>query len=310
MINPNLKAKDRIFEELPQQLKELMRKHLLTEEEHLNVLNEIKKKSYDGKFPVEHPKFIIVLGQTGAGKSNLTASITTQDSNLVVIDSDKYKEYRLDSPEIQKKHLVEYAYLTAPDAYQHRDEMIYDTMKNKYNILMEVATSEKQGMFIDIDKEIRARGYDVEIAVLGVSQINSLLSIHERYESQITLGLSTAKLTSVSRHDDSFTSLSKCVRSIDESDVDISVYQRGERLPYTPKKIYSSTDGKKRFQSAIEALNYVQEQDKKKTIAGFTQRFSIVQQQMLTRNAPKEQRQQLGLVLDRYEEEKNKDFNR
>ena len=54
MINPNLKVADRIFENLPAPLKELMREHLLTEEEHEKVLEVIKGWSYRNKKTSEH----------------------------------------------------------------------------------------------------------------------------------------------------------------------------------------------------------------------------------------------------------------
>ena len=306
MINPNLKAKDRIHDNLPEDLKKLMRDHLLSDEDHMKVLKDIKDKSYKGKSAVEHPKYVIVLGQTGAGKSNLTTSLISSDDNIVVIDTDKYKGYREDSSKIQEEYLVEYAYLTAPDAYLHRDEMIYDAMSKKYNILMECATSEKEGMFVNLDR-IREKGYEVEIAVLGVSSINSLLSIHERYESQIDLNLSSAKLTSIRRHDDSYTSLRKCVKTINENEINVSVFKRGVEFPYKPQKIYTSKDEIKRYASAIDALDFAQLQDKRNTMFNFNQRYAIVQQQMLRRNAPIQQLNQLNEVLNRFNEEKEKE---
>lgn len=60
MINPKIRAKDRIHDELPEDLKEMMRKHILPEKEHMEVLKNIMDKSYRGKSPVSSPKFIIV----------------------------------------------------------------------------------------------------------------------------------------------------------------------------------------------------------------------------------------------------------
>lgn len=207
MINPKIRAKDRIYSELPDQLKQLMQRYVLTEEEHLRILEDIKEESYKGKETVANPEFIIVLGQTGSGKSNLTSKIyRSRQNNLVIIDSDKYKEYRGDNEELRKKYLVEYAFLTAPDSYLHRDEMLVDAMSKKYNILMECAPSKKDGLFIDIEK-LQKNGYKVQVCALGVSSLNSLLSVHERYESNMLLNRSAAKLTSINRHDDSFASI-------------------------------------------------------------------------------------------------------
>lgn len=151
MINPNVRAKDRIYSELPEELKALMRKYILSEDEHNLILQDIKKQSYANKKPVSNPTFYIVTGQTGSGKSNLTSYLYSKEENVVVIDSDKYKAYRPDSQEILDEHLAEYAFLTAPDSYLHRDEMIVDAIKSKYNILMECATSEKEGLFVNTE---------------------------------------------------------------------------------------------------------------------------------------------------------------
>lgn len=136
MINPRLRAIDRIHDNLPEDLKARMREHILPEEVHQEILKNIMKASYEGKSPVGKPKFIMVVGQTGSGKSNLTASLYASDSNMVVIDSDKYKGFRPDSEEIQRNHQTEYAFLTAPDSYWHRDQMLVDAISKKYNILM------------------------------------------------------------------------------------------------------------------------------------------------------------------------------
>lgn len=303
MIDPKLKAEDRIYKNLPENLQKLMRENLLTEEEHEKVLQDIKDASYFKKSkiePPEKPKYVIVLGQTGAGKSHLTEYITKQNPNIVIIDSDKYKGYREDSDDIQREHLVEYAYLTAPDAYWHRDQMIYDAMENRYNILMECATTEKDGMFIDTEK-IMQMGYDVEIVALGVSDINSLISIHERYEDQIKNGYVAAKLTSIARHDDSYTSLIKCIRNLDEKRVKVSIYERGKGFPFTPKEIYHTGSEERRFESAIDAMQYAQAQDRTATIAEFPTRYSVVSQRMISRGAPIEQINQLNEVLARYQ---------
>lgn len=184
MINPNVRAKDRIYSELPEELKALMRKYILSEDEHNLILQDIKKQSYANKKPVSNPTFYIVTGQTGSGKSNLTSYLYSKEENVVVIDSDKYKAYRPDSQEILDEHLAEYAFLTAPDSYLHRDEMIVDAIKSKYNILMECATSEKEGLFVNTEI-LKKAGYNVEIHALGVSSLNSVMSAHERYEALI-----------------------------------------------------------------------------------------------------------------------------
>ena len=60
MINPNLRAKDRIYSELPENLKTLMKQYILSEDEHNIILQDIKKQSYANKKPEANPTFYIV----------------------------------------------------------------------------------------------------------------------------------------------------------------------------------------------------------------------------------------------------------
>ncbi len=298
MIDSRIKAKDRIYKELPENIKKLMEQYILPRKEHERILDDIKKQSYYGKRTEKHPKFIIVAGQTGSGKSNLTSLIYTKNSNLIIIDSDKYKAYRSDNSEILRDHFAEYAFLTAPDSYLHRDEMIEDAMKYKFNILMECATSEKDKLFVDV-QEIQKAGYSVELHVLGVSSLNSAISVHERYEALIKLNLNTAKLTGLRRHDDSFNSLISAV--LDNKDVEINIYKRGKKYPYEPELVYSPNNKNRRFSCPAEALLYTQRQDLKETIPTVESRCEIIKKQMKARQAPENQVRQLAEIKKRYE---------
>lgn len=308
-IDPRKRAKERIDPNLKSWLKKLMEKYILSEEEHKAILEDIKKASYEGKTKVENPKFIIVLAQTGAGKSNLTSSIYSNDDNLVIIDSDKYKAYRHDNKDILRDHFAEYAYLTAPDAYLHRDEMLKDAM-SKYNILIECAPSGKDGLFVDIDR-IQQAGYTVEIHVLGVSSLNSSLSVHERYEDLLERNSNVAKLTSLDRHDDSFTSLNEAVKeNQNKKNVKICVYKRGENGKSAPEKVYDSSNDDKRFSCAYEALQYTQNCDLDKTMEQASTRIGKLKDKMIARMAPANQIMQLLKILGRYEEIQKKRADR
>lgn len=307
MINPKIRAKDRIYSELPEELKILMEKYVLTEEEHLKILEDIKEKSYAGKTPVDNPEFTLVVGQTGSGKSNLTSAIYRKKDNMVIIDPDNYKAYRSDNDEIRKNYLVQYAFLTAPDSYLHRDEMIVDAMSKRYNILMEMAPSRKDGLFVDID-ELQKQGYKVEICILGVSSLNSLLSVHERYEANMLLNKTSAKLTSINRHDDSFEATNNVIRDVQKNpQCAINVYERGREYPFMPDMIYSSNSDERRFSCPLEALMFAQQNDYRLAVPTFEKRYKTIESQMDNRNAPEEQRKQLEEVKARYDKEKSKD---
>ena len=220
---------------------------------------------------------------------------------MVIIDSDKYKAYRPDSQEILDDHLAEYAFLTAPDSYLHRDEMVVDAIKSKYNILMECAPSEKEGLAVNTDI-LKRIGYTVEIHALGVSTLNSVISAHERYEALLELNDNAAKLTSIERHDDSYNSLNKIIKEEQrKKGIEIKVYKRGEQRPFLPEKIYDSEDTIKRYSCAYEALLEAQSGDLQKTLPTFEKRYNVLVNQMEIRKAPQKQKEQLNQIKQRYE---------
>lgn len=297
MINPKIRAKDRIYKNLPVDLQELMRKYVLSEKIHNQVLENIKEQSYFQKTPSKKPKFIIVAGQTGSGKSNLTSYLMSIDNNLVSIDSDRYKAYRPDNDEIMRNHFEKYAYLTAPDCYLHRDEMVVDSLKSKYNIIMDCAPSKKDGLFVDIDW-IKSFGYEVEIHTLAVSAINSTLSVHERYEALLELNCKSAKLTSIERHNDSYDGLiDSIMKEQNNKDISIYVYKRGKERPYTPVLVYDSLNSQN-FSCPLEAIVYTQINDIKQTLPTAIDRYNLIYEQMKNRKAPQSQFEQLKLVKE------------
>ena len=180
--------------------------------------------------------------------------------------------------------------------------MLVDAIKSKYNILMECATSEKEGLFVNTEVLKRA-GYNVEIHILGVSSLNSAMSAHERYEALLEINDNAAKLTSIERHDDSYNSLGKTIMEEQrKKGVKINVYKRGTKRPFIPEEIYNQTDKKLRYSCPYEALIDAQSQDLQKTLPTFEKRYNILLNQMEIRQAPQKQIDQLEKIKQRYEQ--------
>lgn len=302
-------VKDTISQELPPYLKTLVASYVLPEQTHAQILEQIKKDSYQGKVPQKVPKFIIVLGQTGSGKTNLTNMLIASDPNIVLIDSDKYKAYRPDNEEILKNHLTVYSELTRPDGMRHRDEMVIDTMKLKYNILFECAPCTKEGFYVD-PLLIKKAGYQIEMHVLAVSNYNSLLSIHERYEHQIESKYECAKLTGIQRHDDAFNSLISCVEQAQkDKDIQIFVYQRGNKPTYQPQLSFSTEDLSIKPKDAVEHIKSIHNRDTIEALTSFHGRYNTIVKKMDERKAPESQRNQLNIIKQRFYEKMAKVFS-
>ena len=281
-------------------MRDLMQEYLLSDEEYLKTFFYVMAITFYNKVPVENPEIAIVAAQTGSGKSNLTAKLLRKNDNYIFVDSDKYKHFRFDAQEIAKRYPVIYPHLTASDGYDHAADIYEYAIDKKYNIIKESAPSTKKGL-VDLDRNVlKAKNYRISVHILAVGELNSLLSVHERYELQIIHGLKTAKLTGIPRHDESYNVLIQNVKDI-EPDKDISsinIYVRGiNEEGYNPKRIYPSD----KFASTEEAIISARKIDNEKTIKEFEPRYSLVLEEMNKRNAPQAQYEQLEKIRERWE---------
>ena len=269
----------------------------LTPEDYQRTLEKIRAFCFTGKFPVDEPIFHVVTSQTGGGKSGLTASILKHNPNIPVIDSDAYKAFNPKKEKIAILYPTLYGHFTGLDAYMHRDDIFNDIIQNRYNGLIEMAPSVKDGLFIDIDRLI-AEGYKVVVNVLAVSRINSMLSIHERYEGQIEALMDAPKLTDFRRANDSYDAVSVVLEDIlKKPEIDVIVWRRGTAAEnvdknYVPEPVIVTTDRNQ----ALKALEDARKEDEQKTLLTARSRLEVLKSQMEARNAPTEQRAQLSAV--------------
>lgn len=280
------------------EIEEMMIEYALTPEEHQIALEKTRQYCFAGKHPVAEPKIFVVVAQTGGGKSSLTARILKDNPNTVVIDSDAFKAFNPLKDEIVQKYPSLYGYLTRVDAYMHRDE-VYEEAKNKgYNILIETAPSTKDPLFCVHPKELHERGYIIEEDILAVSEINSLISVHERFEGQIESKMDSPKLTELKRARDSYSSVEIVLNEAINTDyINVNLWKRGKASPeagevFMPSPEFITSDKSIMLQEFKKA----REEDQKKTLLTAEKRIKAVKKQMEQRNAPTEQRAQLSQI--------------
>ena len=297
--------KTRISDSVKPEVAQNMLDFALSEEEHARALDRVAAYCFNKKSPSAKPTIYLVVAQTGAGKSNLSMSIQRNNNNVVLIDSDAFKAFNPLKDMIISYDPTHYGFLTGLDAYLHRDEVYDYAIKNGYDILIEVAPSTKDRLFsIDFD-QLKEHGYNVEAHCLAVSEINSLLSVHERYETQIKNGMEAPKLTDLKRAIDSYNAVELILEDLLTLGCEnINVYRRAD-LKNLPKDVpvleaptLISTDPA----VAMETLREVRKQDHDKTLAEALERIEDVENKMKARKAPQSQ-------FDQFEEIKKKVFN-
>ena len=290
--------KTRISPNVKPEIAKLMIEYALDPEEHSKTYQKIHDYVFERKTPDPNPKIFLVISQTGGGKSGLTSQIMEKYPNTVVIDSDAFKAFNPRRKEITEKYPTLYGYLTGIDAYLHRDEIYNEALEKGYNVLIEIAPSIKERLFnIDFD-ELEKYGYQVHANVLAVSKINSLLSVHERFEGQIEAKMDSPKLTDLKRAIESYDAVELVLKDlIDMKDINLSLWKRnpdgevleGEEMPRS-KFI---TDDKL---EALECLKEARKEDEELTIKTAQERIDLVKKQMRERKAPVEQRAQFEKI--------------
>lgn len=282
--------KPRISPKVKPEVASLMIDYALSEEEHYRVLQKIMDNCFRNKKPVdravERPKAFLVIAQTGAGKSNLTSAIYKNNGNTIVIDSDEFKAFNPNKDEIKEKYPQYYGHLTGLDAYLHRDEVYAEALQKGYNILIEVAPSPNELLFNINFEELAHFGYDIEAYILAVSEENSLLSIHERFEGQIEANMQSPKLTDFNRARESFNAVEIVIKDllIKHPEVSINLLKRAvitgneEELP---EPVFITDDKSILLAEYREAVD----EDRDLTMQEADERIAKVKAQMEKRGA-------------------------
>ena len=199
----------KIAPHIPQPLAQQMLDFCLSPIYHHIALNNIKKHFLSNLSPSTAPNIHIILGQTGAGKSTLAQQLLNIFPNTLPLDSDLYKQYNPLSNAILKYSPTYYGHLTGIDSYLHRQALLSTAIDKRYNILIQRAPSQKNLLNGINLKKLHSANYHIHLHILAVSLPNALLSIHERYEYQISQKHAITKLSDLNRALDSYNYLTK-----------------------------------------------------------------------------------------------------
>lgn len=211
-----------------------------------------------------------------------------------MIESELFKTFNPKQKEILKKYPTLYGHLTGLDSILHKEEIFKSAIEKKYNILMALATSAQNKDFSFYLNEPLKSGYEIEINIIAVSNINSLLSIHERYEKQLNENYNSPKLSDLSRAINSFEATKPSLEYlINLPYIKINIWKRNTFNFRTPTPPIFLTNDKN---LVLETYQNAVIQDEIKTISNADERIEKIYQSMKNRTAPKEQFEQFEKV--------------
>ena len=288
-----------ITNNIDENLKRKMLDSRLSDEDYLSTLFMAMGDVFYNKEKSNHPTALILLSQTGAGKTYLRTLLLQQNPNAVVINSDQYKKFRPDSDSILESDPTHFGALTGIDSYDHASNITNFAIENSYDILIECAPSLQQGM-IGVDLELlKNAGYDTQFHVMAVGDLISSLAVHLRYEHELALEKvsGNAKLTDLKRHNESYFALEKIIKNLTPESV--SIYRRGtEKENYYPVKIAD------KYKTPIEILRDTRRKSNELYVktGGFKRDYRLIKYSMEHRKAPHLQQNQLKEIYRMYQE--------
>lgn len=303
---------------------DILKKYKLTEKEHNDYYNIIKRIYTDGKIPVENPISVIIGGQTGAGKSAIIGYSTRmfEDENVVIINSDEIKPFHPQSEEIAKLYPELYTKITDQESNTWTSQLFEELRREHYNIIFE-GTMKNNRIADESISELQDLGYTVIVRGLSVCDLESRISILERYEAQVAVK-GWGRLVVPEHHNQTYNGMPNTIGYIEENDkYDVlEIFARGE-IPYEPTLIYSKHNEKQKekiqkavkgkrciskftrkygYESGKEAILENRQEEYDIVIPTLGERIKKVLSLMKSRNASDEEIQMVLTLLNEYEE--------
>lgn len=279
-------------------------KYKLSEEEHNKIYKKIENEVFADSTPSDKPIAVIVGGQPGCGKGGVIAYTKNQvEANgkcIILITTDEYKPYHPNAIEIARKYPTEYVEIVEQDAGPWTGSIMKKAIDDRHNFIFEGTL--KNDRILDRIKELKQNGFNVTVRALAVPRLESLLTVHERYEKQMEV-LTYGRLISIEHHNKAYDGIPAVVDKIEKSGLcTVEVYLRGEEIG-KPVKVYSSKEENERFPTARIALEEYRKLEAKKTAKTAQMRLERLRESFIKRNAKESELKQLDELENWIEEQ-------
>lgn len=276
---------------------------------HSNILSQIKQQHLSPLTTNTTPTIHIILGQPGAGKSTLANHLLKIYTNTLLIDQDIYKPFHPLSSQILQYSPSYYGHLTGIDSHLFTQNILDTAIKNKYNILIQLAPTQKPFLDEINLNALLQNNYKINLHILAVSLPNILLSIHERYEDQLQNHYPTPKLTDLNRAINSHHSLQNWLNNlpfhnIHQTTIYVRNYSQNHQNPPFPTTITSLQSQTPLFQhihttpqELLHHFSTLQNYDLTQIIHSVPNRINTILHSMNTRQAPQSQQTQFKEII-------------
>lgn len=140
----------------------------------------------EGLSAINKPQFFLVVGQPGAGKTELILRIKSLlHNNVLECNADNFRDLHPEIDRIRNDHLTNYSDLTWPAADKWNKDLIEAGLQRNLNIVIET-TGRVLQLVLETFKLFKQAGYETNLHVMAVPKVISWVGIRIRYESMLS----------------------------------------------------------------------------------------------------------------------------
>lgn len=202
----------------------------LTQEESKRIFDdEIAPYIFEGLEPVSDPKFILVGGQPGSGKTELVVySRVLLGKNSILVDGDLLRRFHPSYEEIYQRYGADASFYTHPDCARWSIMAIKHAREKGYNVILE--NTLRRPTICDTIELFAKRGYEIIVKIMVVSDIESKLGLFQRYFDALSVkehSAITPRYNSVLNHNECCMALPNTIDMVQKQNLSsIEFYRR------------------------------------------------------------------------------------
>lgn len=179
--------------------------------------------------PVDNPKFIMVGGQPGSGKTALVIyNKNILDNNYISVDGDLLRRFHPDYINLHEKYGADSSKYTHPDCARWSIWAIKKARSEGYNVILENTLRDKN--ILNTITEFKKKDYDIYTKIMVVSDLESGLGLFQRYFDMLSLSKDRTiapRYTSKQWHDETANNLPNTIEAIEKQGISsIELYRR------------------------------------------------------------------------------------
>ena len=205
--------------------------HVLPDDEHEAIRKSNARIELADALSAAKPKAIVLAGQPGSGKNGLTKAAMAefeQSGGAVIVDTDLLRANHPEYATLNHADDRTAAAFVQTDAGKWADELIIDASDGRRNLIID-GTLKNPNNAVQLCRDLKAKGYEIEIRALAVAKEDSLAGVYGRYEVQKeTKG--AGRWVDERIHNSAYDGLPRSLKAIErENCADrMVVYQRGK----------------------------------------------------------------------------------